>query len=89
MPSKSCVCAQRMTTVERPANSPETWLGRKETAEALTASGFPTSAATLSTKASRGGGPPFSKYGSRALYRWGSSLAWAQSRLTPANRGMA
>jgi hypothetical protein len=62
---------------------PEALLGRKEIAAALTAKGFPTSPATLSTQASRGGGPPYSKYGSRALYRWGTSLSWAQARLTP------
>jgi len=69
--------------------NPEIYLGRRETAEALTEAGFPTSPATLSTKATRGGGPPYSKYGPRALYRWGAALAWAQSRLTPAQRSTA
>lgn len=54
---------------------------RHHTAEALTDAGFPTKAATLATKASRGGGPPYHKYGSRVLYRWGNALAWAQKRL--------
>ena len=66
--------------------NPDMLLGRKDAAEALTESGFPTSPATLSTKATRGGGPPFSKYGPRVLYRWGPTLAWAQNRLTPARR---
>lgn len=38
---------------------------------------------TLSTKASRGGGPPYYKFGSRALYRWADALAWAEARLGP------
>ena len=31
--------------------------------------------ATLATKATRGGGPPFQKFGSRALYRWADASA--------------
>ena len=61
---------------------PNKRLGRKETAVALTEAGFPTSAATLSTKATRGGGPLFSKFGPRCLYRWGDVLSWAEARLT-------
>jgi len=37
----------------------------------------------LATCATRGGGPPFSKYGSRVIYRWGDGLAWALSKMTP------
>jgi hypothetical protein len=62
---------------------PEVLLNRAQTAEALTAAGYPTSAATLSTKATRGGGPSYVKYGPRVLYRWGTVLAWAQARLKP------
>jgi hypothetical protein len=62
-------------------DDPDTLLRRDRTAEALTASGFPTAASTLATKASRGGGPPYEKYGPWPLYRWGNALAWAQSRL--------
>ena len=57
-------------------------LRRRDTASALTASGFPTAAATLATKASRGGGPPFRKFGRWPLYRWGDALDWARSRLS-------
>ena len=57
-------------------------LPRDKFAAALTEAGFPTSAKTLATKATRGGGPPFQKYGPRVLYRWRTGLAWAQSRLT-------
>src|SRR5262245_28299220 len=63
-------------------DNPDALLRREHTAEALTASGFPTKAKTLATKASRGGGPPYRKYGPWPLYRWGDSLAWAQSRLS-------
>jgi hypothetical protein len=59
-------------------------LTRDQTAAALTAAGFPTKPATLATKATRGGGPPFQRFGLRPLYRWGDTLAWAQSRLSKA-----
>jgi hypothetical protein len=62
-------------------NDPATLLTRVDCAEALTAAGFPTSPATLATKATRGGGPPFRKFGPRVIYEWGSALTWAQSRL--------
>lgn len=58
-------------------------LSRKATADALTAAGFPVAEATLATKASRGGGPPFRHFGRIPLYRWGDALDWAMSRLGP------
>lgn len=64
-------------------DDPEALLTRDDTAAALTKSGFPTSAKTLATKASRGGGPPFHRFGPRVLYRWRDALAWAQNRLGP------
>ena len=57
-------------------------LTRGRTAAALTEAGFPVKAKTLATKATRGGGPPFSKFGPRALYRWDDALSWATGRLT-------
>jgi hypothetical protein len=57
-------------------------LTRIQVASALTEAGFPVSAATLSTKATRGNGPPFVKFGPRVLYRWGVALAWAKSLLS-------
>ena len=62
---------------------PDTLLGRRPGAEALTEAGFKTSPATLATLASRGGGPRFRHYSSRVVYRWGDLLDWAQSRLGP------
>jgi len=67
-------------------DSPDALLTRSQTAEALSASGFPIAAPTLATKATRGGGPPFHRFGKRALYPWGSTLDWARSRLSPALR---
>jgi hypothetical protein len=57
-------------------------LTRQQAADALTAAGYPTARATLSTKASRGNGPVYSLFGPRALYRWGDLLSWAQHRLS-------
>ena len=68
---------------------PDTWLGRKPGAAALTEAGLPTSPATLATLASRGGGPVYRRYGPRVLYRWGDLLAWAESRLGPPIRSTA
>jgi alkylation response protein AidB-like acyl-CoA dehydrogenase len=57
-------------------------LTRADVALALTEAGFPVSAATLATKAVRGGGPPYQLFGRKPLYRWGPSLSWAQGRLS-------
>jgi hypothetical protein len=57
-------------------------LGRREGAGALTEAGYTTAPATLATLASRGGGPIYRRYGSRAVYRWGDLLDWARSRLS-------
>jgi hypothetical protein len=64
-------------------DNPEALLTREATAEALTAAGYPTARTTLATKASRGGGPRFRKYGPRPLYRWGDALEWARAKLGP------
>src|SRR5215471_13492418 len=61
-------------------------LTRDQTSEALKESGFPIEPSTLATKATRGGGPSFHKFGPRVLYRWGDALAWAQSRLSTPRR---
>ena len=64
----------------------DTLLTRTRIAEALTSAGYPTSPATLATKVTRGGGPPYRMYGPRALYRWGDALEWAQSRMSQPRR---
>jgi predicted component of type VI protein secretion system len=67
---------------------PDTLLTRSEAAAVLTEAGFRTAPATLATMATRGGGPPFQKYGPRPLYRLGDALAWARARLiTPSPAG--
>ena len=57
-------------------------LTRDAVAIALTAAGYPVKAKTLSTKATRGGGPPFRHFGKFVLYRWADALAWAEGRLS-------
>jgi hypothetical protein len=64
----------------------DTLLTRDQTAAALLAAGYPVRRGTLATKASRGGGPPFRRFGIRPLYRWGDVIEWAQSRLGPPMR---
>lgn len=61
----------------------DTLLTRVQLAAALTEAGFPIAGATLSTMATRGGGPPFQKFSVRAVYRWGPALEWARGRLSP------
>jgi hypothetical protein len=65
---------------------PATLLTRTAAATALTDAGYPTSPATLATKASRGGGPSFRRYGRVPLYSWRDLIEWAQSRLGPPMR---
>jgi hypothetical protein len=64
------------------SHSPDALLTRGATADALTENGYPMKPATLATKATRGGGPPYRRFGAVALYRWGEALQWAQSRLS-------
>ncbi len=61
-------------------------LTRTRTAAELTDAGYPTAAATLATKACRGGGPLYRSYSGRALYRWADALAWAESRTSAPRR---
>ena len=62
---------------------PNALLTREQTAAALAAAGFPVRAKTLATKATRGGGPPFRRFGTKPLYRWCETLRWAESCLSP------
>ena len=67
-------------------NDPDTLLPREPAAAALTAAGYPVKAATLATKATRGGGPPYRVFSGRALYRWGDALAWAEAATSAPRR---
>ncbi len=73
-------------TVQTIPENPDALLTRDAVAAALTAAGYPVRAATLQTKATRGGGPTYRAFGSRVLYRWGDALEWAQSRLSAPRR---
>ena len=63
-------------------NDSDMMLTRDALAVALSAAGFPISAATLATKATRGGGPKYRLFGRRPLYKWSDSLDWARGRLS-------
>jgi hypothetical protein len=69
--------------MSRIPSDPNALLTRIQLADALTETGYPTKATTLSTKATRGGGPPYRLYSARVLYRWGDALDWAKARLSP------
>jgi hypothetical protein len=56
-------------------------LTREQVAEALTRCGVPYSPKTLSTRACRGGGPPYRRFAKRAIYRWGDVVDWARAEL--------
>jgi hypothetical protein len=71
-----------MTMIDSPKISPSALLRREPCAEALTEAGFPISGKTLATMATRGGGPPYRKFGRTVLYMWSDVLAWAETRLT-------
>jgi hypothetical protein len=56
-------------------------LNSKQLSAALTAIGLPTSPATLNTKACRGDGPPYQRYGRIRIYTWGRVVAWVNAKL--------
>lgn len=63
---------------------PEALLTRAQTAEELTAIGFPMKPNTLTRMTSRGDGPPYRMWGRAALYRWGEAVSWAKGRFESA-----
>lgn len=67
-------------------NIPDPLLDRRAASALLSGFGITCAPATLATLASRGGGPPYRKFGTRVLYRPGDLVAWAESRLTPPRR---
>lgn len=62
--------------------NPEPLLDRHAASNLLADHGVPCASATLATLATRGGGPPFRKFGNRALYRRSELLAWAFGKLS-------
>jgi hypothetical protein len=67
----------------------DTLLTRKQLAAALTAAGYRTAPSSLATMATRGGGPPYQRWGPTPVYRWGEGLRWAQARLSRPGRTAA
>jgi hypothetical protein len=61
-------------------------LSRKEAAQFLTDRGYRTAPATLAKLACVGGGPSFTSFGRRPLYREPDLLAWAHGRTTGPRR---
>jgi hypothetical protein len=59
----------------------ETFLTRLKVAQAQNACGVPCSPKTLASDASRGGGPPYHRFGRIVLYRWGDVVHWAVAKL--------
>jgi hypothetical protein len=70
------------TSATRVPTDPDALLSRRQLAQAATAFGLPIAESTLATLATRGGGPPYSRYGSRVRYRWSDFRAWAEARLS-------
>jgi hypothetical protein len=60
---------------------PNARLTRRQVAELLTECGAPAAEKTLSTKACRGGGPPYSLFGKVAVYTWADAVEWAIAQL--------
>jgi hypothetical protein len=82
--------AQRLVTrMKQNLPDPEALLTRDETAVALTAAGYPIRSATLGTKATRGGGPPYCRFGTRSLYRWGDAFDWAKGRVAQSRKSVS
>lgn len=65
------------------------FLRRGELARALSERGFPVSKATLETMATRGGGPPFRRFGRAVVYSLEDGLAWAEGRMSAPVRSTA
>lgn len=70
-------------------DSRDALLTRQQAGTSLRAAGFPVADKSLATRASRGGGPPYRRFGARVLYRWGDLLDWAEARLSAPIRSTA
>jgi hypothetical protein len=58
-----------------------TFLTRQQSADYLTERGVPISTHTLQKFATTGGGPPYSIFGNKALYKPEALEAWVEERL--------
>ena len=82
----SALQSATLPTMQIELPEPTARLTRPQTAAALTRTGYPTSTATLTTMATRGGGPPFAHWGPRVRYTWADALAWAEGRVSGKRR---
>lgn len=55
---------------------------RRQSAEWLTANGYPITAGYLAKLATVGGGPTYRIFGNRAIYSTAELLEWAENRLS-------
>jgi hypothetical protein len=62
------------------------FLTRKQSADFLTERGLPVTSNTLQKLATVGGGPEYSIFGNRAVYKPDDLLAWAEAKLTASRR---
>src|SRR5579863_10283756 len=69
-----------VTTMKQALPDRDDLLTRDQTAIALTAAGYPVRSATLGSLVTRGGGPPYRRFGVRSLYKWGDAIDWAEGR---------
>jgi hypothetical protein len=60
------------------------YVNRAALSQALAEMGLIVAVPTLTTWATRGGGPPFRKFGKKIVYDLAAAVAWAESRMTPA-----
>lgn len=58
------------------------YLTRAQSADWLTANGYPIKTSYLAKLATIGGSPTYQIFGNRALYRPADLLAWAKSRIS-------
>ena len=61
---------------------PQTFLTSPQLAGALEQCGIQCSTETLATKATRGGGSPFRKFGKLRLYQWGDAVDWVRETMS-------
>jgi len=62
---------------------PNDLLDRRSLAQALTDLGLEISPVTLSSMASRGGGPYYHQFGRKTVYRWADAVRWVESKMKP------
>jgi hypothetical protein len=62
------------------------YLTRAEAAQHLTERGLPITKNTLQKMATVGGGPPYARFGNRAIYEPGVLDQWAEQKISPPQR---